>query len=313
MNIGTQGYPLPPNRMTRVAPPEWRTVRVLLTTTSGLTVPQNVFQIGVAVWGGGGNGGTTGPGGGGGFGFGIYDCKPGNILPTFTVGAIAGTSSFGTLITATGGVSNTLSAAGGTGTVNATMRGAFIASGGRGGNNATGGGGGGGSFYGNGGNGGDSAAPAGGGGFGGNGGAGGGGGGAGQGNHAFSNFAGGTGGPGSANGDGPGLYGIQGSPTSESIFLRLFKQSLDGGGSGAAPGPGPGGGSSSRLYAGGFGGGGSGGSSAFGGQGGFGGGGGSSNTTNGGNGGLVGGGGGCTSGTAPGGQGVIVLYTTEGY
>ena len=77
MNKGTYGYPLPPNAPTRVAPPEWRSCKAFFNagTYTGEIVPQNVYQIGVAVIGGGGNGnpsvyisppGVGGAGGGGG-------------------------------------------------------------------------------------------------------------------------------------------------------------------------------------------------------------------------------------------------------
>ena len=56
MNQGTYGYPLAPNKSTRIAPPEWRTARLITQTTSNFVVPQNVYQIGVAIAGGGGGG-----------------------------------------------------------------------------------------------------------------------------------------------------------------------------------------------------------------------------------------------------------------
>jgi len=74
MNKGSYGYPLPPNGFVRVAPSEWKQYKLITTTTSTETVPQNVFQIGVAVFGGGGNGFTYSGGGGGGLAFGI-DCN----------------------------------------------------------------------------------------------------------------------------------------------------------------------------------------------------------------------------------------------
>ena len=67
MNKGNYGYSLPPNALTRVAPPEWKSYKLITATTSAEVVPQNVFQMGVAVWGGGANGvaGISGGGGGG--------------------------------------------------------------------------------------------------------------------------------------------------------------------------------------------------------------------------------------------------------
>jgi hypothetical protein len=70
MNKGGYGFPLPPNGFVRTAPLEWKQTKLITVTTSSEVVPQNVFQIGVAVFGGGGNGSTTdnqGSGGGGGF------------------------------------------------------------------------------------------------------------------------------------------------------------------------------------------------------------------------------------------------------
>jgi len=88
MNKGTYGYPLPPNAPTRVAPPEWKSCKLITTTTSTEVVPQNVFQMGVAVFGGGANGSGATAGGGGGFAFGILDVVPGQYLPTLTVGPL---------------------------------------------------------------------------------------------------------------------------------------------------------------------------------------------------------------------------------
>lgn len=104
-NKGTYGFPLPPNAQTRVAPPEWKNANLITATTSTEVVPQNVYQIGVAVFGGGGGGagddGSSGAnargGGGGGFAFGIVDVVPGQLLPTITIGAAgtAGSNSVG--------------------------------------------------------------------------------------------------------------------------------------------------------------------------------------------------------------------------
>jgi len=114
-NLGAYGYPLPPNAPTRVAPAEWRSFRPFLAAGSYIfTVPLNVYQIMACATGGGGNGGNGswdgdgshwpgGPGGGGGWAQGIIDVTPGQQL-TLTVGASpVGTSSVGTILTATGG------------------------------------------------------------------------------------------------------------------------------------------------------------------------------------------------------------------
>jgi hypothetical protein len=74
------------------------------------TVPPNVTSICVEVWGGGGSGGygasafssTGGGGGGGGYGYQCFTVVPGTIY-TVTVGGASGTSSLGSLISATGG------------------------------------------------------------------------------------------------------------------------------------------------------------------------------------------------------------------
>jgi hypothetical protein len=104
----------------RVAPPEWRQAKLITDNTSSEVVPQNVFQMLVCVFGAGGsgganNGGQTTGGGGGGFSMGIIDVTPGQLLPAITIGvggatssfvsngASGGTSSFGTLLSATGG------------------------------------------------------------------------------------------------------------------------------------------------------------------------------------------------------------------
>src|SRR5574343_1316974 len=110
------GNATPPNGQVRISPPEWKSYKLITATTSSEVVPQNVYQMFVHVFGGGGNSGASGGGGGGGFACGIIDVVPGQLLPTITVGAAGGTSSFGTLLSATGGASNALSAAGGTGT-----------------------------------------------------------------------------------------------------------------------------------------------------------------------------------------------------
>lgn len=86
-------------------------------TTSGIfTVPSGVNKIMVEVWAGGGGGGnanifsvcSAGGGGGGGFGKDVFGVTPGNIF-TVTVGTggsagqSGGSSSFGALISASGG------------------------------------------------------------------------------------------------------------------------------------------------------------------------------------------------------------------
>ena len=125
MNRGTYGYPLPPNYATRVTP-RWTRFQLITTTTSSFVVPANIFQMGVAVFGGGGAGGSAnrGGGGGGGFAYGVVDVMPGQLLPTITVGAAGGTSSFGAILTATGGSTTATGTggAGGTGTAAATVR-----------------------------------------------------------------------------------------------------------------------------------------------------------------------------------------------
>lgn len=66
MNKGMYGFGMPPSVATRVAPGRWANYKMITSTTSSEVVPQNVYQIGVAVWGGGGNGSTSNAGGGGG-------------------------------------------------------------------------------------------------------------------------------------------------------------------------------------------------------------------------------------------------------
>lgn len=163
-------------------------------TYSSEVVPADVTQMFFLVIGAGGSGGAisaqqaTG-GGGGGFACGVWDCVPGQAIPTITVGAggtgvvgtnngnAGGTSSIGTLISATGGGAglqqNAASAAlaggaGGVGSVAGNLRQAIYKNGGRGGNkdatftgttNYTGGGGCG-LIIGNGGRGGDIQATA---------------------------------------------------------------------------------------------------------------------------------------------------------
>ena len=176
------GFAKPLSNSDRVAPPMWKEAKpfVLAGTYTGEVVPENVYQIGVYVMGAGGNGvANNAGGGGGGFAFGIIDVVPGEILPSFTVGAVGANSTFGESLLIGGFGANgatTTGGSGGTGTASPTLRGARTASGGVGGGGAgsgSGGGGGAGSFYGKGGKGGDSStagALGGGGGLGGNGG-----------------------------------------------------------------------------------------------------------------------------------------------
>ena len=160
MNLGIYGNGTPPNYQTRVAPPFWANYKMILTTTSAEVVPQNVWQILALVWGGGGGGSTSLGGSGGGFCMGIIDVVPGQTLPTLTVGAAGsvgggagGTSSFGTLLSSTGGA---VGAVGGTGTATG-VRSPFTATGGT--SVSKYGGGASGSPYGNGGSGGGAPAP----------------------------------------------------------------------------------------------------------------------------------------------------------
>jgi hypothetical protein len=140
--------------------------------TYSWTVPPNVTSICVEVWGAGGNGGwgygnsgKGGGGGGGGYGYQCFAVVPGTIY-TVTVGGPSGTSSLGTLISATAGAHGmdgtlTSNGAGGTGGIStATFNitgatgsgdGGAGANGGAGGRNngiAPGGGGGGDNFSG---------------------------------------------------------------------------------------------------------------------------------------------------------------------
>lgn len=168
MNNGMYGYGLPPNFSTRVAPPRWASQQAFIVPgTYSFTVPQNVYQIYAFVIGGGGSGAMSqynpgnspiaGGGAGGGFASGIIDVIPGQLLPSIVVGAggasvtstlstnvngnAGGTSSIGSLLTATGGAggnsgattnANIAVSAGGTGTVT-LLRNSFTASGGSGG------------------------------------------------------------------------------------------------------------------------------------------------------------------------------------
>ncbi len=90
------------------------------TTTSTFVVPTNVAKIMVEMWGGGGNGGNVTPavfenltyyGTGGGGGSGAYSMNVLTVTPgasyAVTVGGAGGTSSFGNLMSASGGSSGT--------------------------------------------------------------------------------------------------------------------------------------------------------------------------------------------------------------
>jgi hypothetical protein len=105
----------------------------LFTSSSSWTAPTGVTKVRLTVIGGGGGAGTDGScggaeGGGGGFGYGIYTVSPGTTY-TVTIGSggagansgpgngtAGGTSSFGALLSATGGgggIANTSSGASG--------------------------------------------------------------------------------------------------------------------------------------------------------------------------------------------------------
>ena len=102
-NLTAFGQPPAPNKATRIAPSQWTNYKIIRATTSAEKVPGNVYQMLAMVWGGGGNGTSTTPGGGAGFAMGVVDVTPGQLLPTLTVGTSAASSSFGSLLTATGG------------------------------------------------------------------------------------------------------------------------------------------------------------------------------------------------------------------
>jgi len=99
MNPGNNGYGratpnLAPNAPTRIAPPEWRNSKLIMSTTSDEVVPMNVYQMKVQVYSGGGSGAryvanhATG-GGGGGYASAIINVTPNQSLPTITVGRVA--------------------------------------------------------------------------------------------------------------------------------------------------------------------------------------------------------------------------------
>ncbi len=130
--------------------------------TNTWIVPPGVTNICVEVWGGGGNGGSSysyyaagGGGGGGGYGYQCFSVVPGTNY-TVTVGGVEGTSSVGTLISATGGGNggigpNGIGGVGGSSSATFNMSGANGANGGNGGGN--------GGTGANGGNGGGTTAP----------------------------------------------------------------------------------------------------------------------------------------------------------
>jgi len=118
-------------------------------SSGNFTVPNNVKQIRVRVVGSGGHGANQGAGGaGGGYAHGVFSVTPGSTHAVTVGNAPAGTSSFGSLISATGGTSATgvTPGIGGVG-----IGGDFQASGGIGGAAQGSGGGGAGSQLGNGG------------------------------------------------------------------------------------------------------------------------------------------------------------------
>ena len=297
----------------------------VFSASSPFTVPANVTAVRVRVVGGGGGGRLGGAGGGGGgYAHGIFAVAPGNTFPvTVGVGGTGsasptsgGTSSFSTLISATGGAasSGSTAAAGGVG-----VGGTFQATGGSSGATGYSGGGAAGSQLGNGGNGGIYSGTS----------YAGGGGGVGNGNGASSvsgtSMSGGGGSP-----FGPPAFVGQGSPDAlgnmaantalagvtapsgatnpiNATVRFLFDGFPGGGGAGTAQTA-----ASSNGGNGGIGGGGGGcyysTSSAYGGNGGIGGGGGGG--YNGGNGGMGGGGGAGAnaSGIAGnGGQGLVIV------
>ena len=137
-----------------------------ITSSGNFTIPSNITSIIVEVIGGGGSGGGNGTGGGGGGGYsrGTFVVVP-NSTFLVTIGGISGTTSFGSLIQATGGglgvyVNNPTIGGGGAGGVGSG--GTFNYTGGTGGGGYYtyfgGGGGGAAGSNGNGGNGGNTIA-----------------------------------------------------------------------------------------------------------------------------------------------------------
>ena len=133
------------------------------TSSTTFVVPVGITSLRIRVVGGGGGGGTNGysgggGGGGGGYAHGVFTVSPGTSY-ALTVGAgggvnaNGGTTSFGSLISATGGTTGNSGGAGGTGTGGTVQR--TGGTGGATGDGYSGGGGGGaGSHLGNGGAGG---------------------------------------------------------------------------------------------------------------------------------------------------------------
>lgn len=289
---------------TKVAPPGYlgdfgNRLFSTFQSSGNFTVPTGVTSIRVRVFGGGGGGKSTGGGGGGGgHAYGTFTVTPATVYAV-TIGAAGtggasptagGTSSFGVLLSATGG------GAGGTGTGGAGGTGTggdFQATGGAAGNVNGSGGAGAGSQFGTGG----ATVGAGSGGGGLNGGVG-------SNGNAGSAFGSAT----STTSPGPDVIGASstnalpnGSINAISAPIRFYFDGATGGagssssGTGGIGGPGAGGGGGSNAGAGGVGGIG-------------GGGGGNSQAGAGGKGGLCAGGGGSVTGAgADGGQGFVVV------
>lgn len=97
------------------------------TATTTWTVPAGVYRIHPRVWGGGGGGGGSsslsfpgGGGGGGGHAEGTYAVTPAQVLPITVAASVGagvngGSSSVGSLITATGGLAGAAGTSGGVG------------------------------------------------------------------------------------------------------------------------------------------------------------------------------------------------------
>lgn len=113
-------------------------------SSGSFTIPAGVTRVIVEVWGGGGNGGRADPvagnsnsgggGGGGGYGRQAFTVTPGTVY-TVTVGGPGGASSFGSLISATGGQNGgnaTYPSGGGIGGLGGTSSGSVNITGGTG-------------------------------------------------------------------------------------------------------------------------------------------------------------------------------------
>lgn len=245
------------------------------------TVPEGVSSIRVRVCGGGGGGGTssTGGGGGGGYAHSTLTVSAGStyvvsVAPSATYFSSGSASSFGSLLSATGGIKGGIGGIG--------IGGDFIARGGSGGS-GYGSGGGAGSQLGNGGDGGSSSS-----------GYVSGGGGVGKGTPTAYHTGG------SAFFGGKNIFGESAPSTGASFLYRFPFDSFTGGGGQYT--------STADLHHGGSGGGGSSGSSTYMGNGGDGGGGGYCDNATGGNGGLGGGGGNGGNGGNGGGGFVVVEW-----